>query len=1330
MRNHVLPVVFILLLSSLLFAGNGKQGNNLSPAQTTGTPTRTYLDINKICTQFTNDGRSDNDASGNSAFIYPAGSGKSCIFESGLLWGAYIPGDSQVRVGGSAYGTGLQGGRITNSNAAWSSLTYDASTADNVRIYRVRADIYPGATGYDLSTAATWEGVSTNDLQTQYLKDYNEWPYAEGAPYYLDDKGNKVPGVKGADQTVWFVANDLNSKLTAGLYGASPMGIEYQATYWAYNQSGALGNIIFKKYKLINKSNTAFNNMYVSMWADPDVGYATDDYAGCDTTLSLGYAYNANTVDATYSPLPPPAVGFDFFQGPKVAGVAGQDLNKNGIDDASDYAIFNGQKIGPGYINLPMTAFYYFANGDANVTDPNIGAIAGSTQFYNFFQGKVGLTGKKFVNPVTGDSTTFVLSGDPIKNTGWIDGAVIAAGDRRLGLASGPFTMAVGDTQEVVVAEIAAGATTGIDRLSAIGLLKYYDAEAQKAYDNNFVVTVDSSVAPPVPKVTPYALDKEIIIEWNTIAADEMGTETFSQYDYGFQGYNVYQLPSATSSIADAKLLASFDIHDGIKNVPGKYYDSTSHSYIASPFSFGSDLGIQRFYDVRSDALNSGLPLINSTDYYFAITAYSYSPTKAIAAESAIKIISIAPAASGIVSDSPVAPSAPVLSSTAMNKEAIVNWDNTASAVSATESLNRNGYKFQGYNVYQLPSATSAATDGVLIGSFDIIDGAINITTQYYSQANNTYYSAPFKFGSDNSVQRFIDIKTDAIANSPLQNDKTYYFGVTAFSYNPKAFVICGMESALKTISVVPHTIPTDTSSTSLTGKVYTNITHASGMADATCYYVISDPTKLKAANYTLGFSPQPDVLTGSGSGIYSNITGEASLLLNESGDQVDYTVSITDASLGGTIVKAGIGDAGSRTINKTVTLLSATVLTHVVGSASGSWKSTDATEPFTSALKSSLMNNNLSFLVIESADTLVVPIKISTYPWYLDREGTRVLSYQRNFSLDNAYMTVDGIQPKIGGLSFSSPITYSSWTLVNKAVPTETYPVAVWGDGYNIFGYATGKGADFYGGGGSTTSTDYSQDIELRFTGVAKDYAGNDKNDTLCTSGGSWASMRSRTSATAQAMVRIPFEVWEVERNRQINCVITERNVDAASPWGNTGTPLWYRIVGRDYIEFIASPYDSTTLKLRTDPYVTWDLILQDGESGHLCTWHTGDILRIKYDNPIYPGIDTYTFKTPGSILSTEKENGKVYTFALRQNYPNPFNPTTKIAYSIPNTAHVSMKIYDILGREVMTLVNGDMKAGEYSVDFNATNFASGVYFYKITAGDKSLVKKMLLLK
>ncbi len=88
------------------------------------------------------------------------------------------------------------------------------------------------------------------------------------------------------------------------------------------------------------------------------------------------------------------------------------------------------------------------------------------------------------------------------------------------------------------------------------------------------------------------------------------------------------------------------------------------------------------------------------------------------------------------------------------------------------------------------------------------------------------------------------------------------------------------------------------------------------------------------------------------------------------------------------------------------------------------------------------------------------------------------------------------------------------------------------------------------------------------------------------------------------------------------------------------------------------------------------------------------------------------------------------VKEFALEQNYPNPFNPTTIINYSIPEDAHVSIKVYNILGREISTLVNRDKKAGSYSVEFNGADLASGVYIYSIKSCEYSESKRMLLLK
>lgn len=98
--------------------------------------------------------------------------------------------------------------------------------------------------------------------------------------------------------------------------------------------------------------------------------------------------------------------------------------------------------------------------------------------------------------------------------------------------------------------------------------------------------------------------------------------------------------------------------------------------------------------------------------------------------------------------------------------------------------------------------------------------------------------------------------------------------------------------------------------------------------------------------------------------------------------------------------------------------------------------------------------------------------------------------------------------------------------------------------------------------------------------------------------------------------------------------------------------------------------------------------------------------------------------------ITSVETIAAKPNNYSLEQNYPNPFNPVTTIQYSIPEKSHVKLIVYDILGRNISTLVDEVQYAGIYKIDFNANNLSSGVYFYRIEAGNYSETKRMVLLK
>jgi len=102
----------------------------------------------------------------------------------------------------------------------------------------------------------------------------------------------------------------------------------------------------------------------------------------------------------------------------------------------------------------------------------------------------------------------------------------------------------------------------------------------------------------------------------------------------------------------------------------------------------------------------------------------------------------------------------------------------------------------------------------------------------------------------------------------------------------------------------------------------------------------------------------------------------------------------------------------------------------------------------------------------------------------------------------------------------------------------------------------------------------------------------------------------------------------------------------------------------------------------------------------------------------------------TPLTVTSTKPVENVIRDYNLSQNYPNPFNPVTTIKYQIPEAGMVSLKVYNLIGQEIATLVNGQKTAGEYTVQFDARDLNSGIYFYKLTAGNKVYTRKMIVLK
>jgi hypothetical protein len=106
---------------------------------------------------------------------------------------------------------------------------------------------------------------------------------------------------------------------------------------------------------------------------------------------------------------------------------------------------------------------------------------------------------------------------------------------------------------------------------------------------------------------------------------------------------------------------------------------------------------------------------------------------------------------------------------------------------------------------------------------------------------------------------------------------------------------------------------------------------------------------------------------------------------------------------------------------------------------------------------------------------------------------------------------------------------------------------------------------------------------------------------------------------------------------------------------------------------------------------------------------------------------FSSYTFNV---IVGVEATNARPIEFTLEQNYPNPFNPMTVLNYQLPIDNYVTIKVYDVLGREVVTLVDGEMEAGSHEVMFDGSNLPSGMYVYRLMSGSNQKSRKMLLMK
>ncbi|MCP4711267.1 MAG: hypothetical protein GY869_21820, partial [Planctomycetes bacterium] len=572
-----LSLFFMVLLSaSLAFALPA--GDYQVTASPMDLDVDSRIDVNNIEMVVTNEGSFSRwiANNGSSGLFYPRGTTRTAIYAAGLWVGGYqndAGHDDPLTVTVAEYSYDYTPGQFTSGDCNF----YDGIDDPIYKVYK----------------------LNMGDDETNN-PDYAAWPFDQGAPY-VDENLNgqhdpdEPPLILG-DQILYSVYTDYDPDRHVNNNGSrfQPMGIEVQHTTFAFNRNDPLGEVVFFKLRVVNRC-FEVEDCFFSLWSDPDLGGAGDDYVGCDTLLSLGYCYNSTNNDQQYGSRPP-APGFDFFQGPLVPSDNEEDVARILNPHTQVFEEF------PGMRTLPMTSFNKYING----TDPD-----SHLETYWYMQGlDAKNNGDPIIDPTTGEVSTFFHPGDPAAGTGWLDSN---AADRRFMMSTGPFNFPVwedvdGDgeadlgepgVQEVVAAIIVG---QGGDRTSSVSVLKYNDRFAQEAFDLAF----DIPQPPTRPTVTVVEGDGEIVLYWDDCpelsaeeAAELEGCIPAPDSEFDFEGYNVYQYGYIGDT--EPRKIATYDLNNGVGIIIQEAVDPNSGALVTVAVQTGTDSGIRRSLRLDED---------------------------------------------------------------------------------------------------------------------------------------------------------------------------------------------------------------------------------------------------------------------------------------------------------------------------------------------------------------------------------------------------------------------------------------------------------------------------------------------------------------------------------------------------------------------------------------------------------------------------------------------------------------------------------------------------------------------------------------------------------
>ena len=607
----------------------------------------------------------------------------------GLFWrggGAqyevpYNP-DAEAAGPGSIFASGIWVAGLLDGNP--DNLRFAGSTYNNWEFWPGPLDAQGETTAgrctsFDKLWRVSFEDVqdyTANGLTAETNQDLTGWPIAQGAPYFLDTNGNDRrdpdeerielnlgdPGYSltrggGAtldlaagfrpdiigDQAVWWVMNDNGN--THGWSGAAPLEVEVRAQAFAFSTADALNNTTFYRYQFVYRGPSDLEESYISLWSDPDLGNFGDDYVGSDPELGLGFVYNGDNNDegaGGYGSLPP-ALGYDFFQGPLVND-DGIDNNGNGVVDEDDE-------------RLQVETFYYFTNQGGPTGDPAASEDRGVVS-YRLMQGlwKDGVPftrGGDGYNPGSEDFTLFAFPDDP--PAFWSEynsnglGRANAPDDRRFGVVTGPFTMKPGDIQEIVFGIVWAQApqacqATATPQIASLQQLKFDDITVQGAFNADF----NLPSPPPAVSVQATPLDQEVVLQFDSVTgdnADIFNYEVDSPFaiggapdaTYNFEGFKIIQYRDATST--EGTLIATFDINNSVTTVVDNGLDCNTgaiiNNVVAQGTNSGSETATPTSILIQNDVF-TGSELRNNTTYYFGVQPYAYnefsSPNRIFAA--------------------------------------------------------------------------------------------------------------------------------------------------------------------------------------------------------------------------------------------------------------------------------------------------------------------------------------------------------------------------------------------------------------------------------------------------------------------------------------------------------------------------------------------------------------------------------------------------------------------------------------------------------------------------------------------------------------------------